>query len=145
MHKWNPWSSVPNSVECNQFVSVCQSSTSLANHAGHLESTQVVKIQKIKTFSAVDRWGKLTKPFRISNLARKSFQLTAYNTFTPFKAQSETTVPVNSAQDKYSVSLLLGTELHGNSCTMWIHMQQTKRMSPHPHSHPLSRIKVSLT
>jgi len=33
MHKWNQWSSVPSSVECNQFVSVCQSSTSSANQA----------------------------------------------------------------------------------------------------------------
>jgi len=59
-------------------------------------------------------------------LIEQENQFTAYNTFTPFKAQSETTIPVNSAQDKYTVSLLLGTELHGNSCTMWMHMQQTK-------------------
>jgi len=100
-------------VQWNAISLFCVTVINFLDKSGHLESTQVVKI-KIKTFAVGDRWGKLAKPSRISNLARKPFQLTAYNTFTPFKAQSETTVPVNSAQDKYSVSLLLGTELHGH-------------------------------
>ena len=101
-----------------QSVCFCVSVINFLGKSGHLESTQVVKRQKSKPFL----WLIDGEPSRVSNLAGNHFNLlTAYNTFTPFKAQSETTVPVNSEQDKYSVSLLLGTELHGNSCTMWIH------------------------
>ena len=120
-------------VQWNAISLFCVSVINFLNKSGHNESTQVVKI-KIKPFSAGDRWGKLAKPSRISNLERKSFQLTAYNTFNPFKAQSETTVPVNSAQDKYSESLLLGTELHGSSCTMVDTYYATSKRCRHTHT-----------